>query len=62
MRPAHAMDWVNRLPIHAIVNTGRKEPVANIRVNTVAPPRPIRKFMRPPHRSPNPVRNSLPSA
>src|ERR1700688_3790031 len=62
MSPAHATDWVSRFPIHAMVNTGRKEPVANIIVKTVAPARPIKKLTRPPQKSPNPHRNSLPSA
>src|ERR1700724_277573 len=62
MSPAHATDWVSRFPIHATVNTGRKEPVANINVKNVAPERTLKKLPRPPQKSPNPPRNSLPSA
>src|SRR5277367_4496453 len=60
--PAHEIDWVRRLPIQAIVNNGRLSPDANISVNRVAPPRPIRKLIRPPQKSPSPVKKIFPSA
>ena len=62
MSPAHAIDWVRRLPIQATVNSGRLSSVANRSVNPVAPHKPMRKLIRPPQKSPRPVRNSLPTA
>src|SRR5450432_3616802 len=62
MRPAQATDCVSRLPTQARVNIGSAAPEANNSVNAVAPPRPIRKFGRPPQKSPRPPKNNLPSA
>ena len=62
IRPAQAMDCVSRLPNQATMNSGIGCPNANSRVKAVAPASPIRKLIRPPQKSPSPVRNSLPSA
>ena len=62
MSPAQPIDCVRRLPSQAMVNTGSAPPSVNSTVKTVAPPRLIRKFGRPPQKSPSPVRNSLPIA
>ncbi len=56
------MDCTKRLPNQATPKSRIELLIENSRVKAAAPASPIRKLVRPPQKSPSPVKNSLPTA